>query len=132
MRTSQAHKVICDGKFTVGNKIVMCNAELHPETKAVINRNGILGHHCDFCHDPARTALLATKLGKTEPQLRKMGWEAVVEASDAMDAKASDDAAKAQEKLRKAEEAKAEEEAKKQEPAKPTQPANWGTGTPAK
>lgn len=130
MRITEGHKILCDGTYLQGGKLVPCRVELDPQTKSVINRVGTLGHHCEFCNDPARTTALAAKLGKSEVTLRKMGWEKVLEASDQIDAKASKDAADAQEALRKQQQAEEEAAAKKAQTPAPSNPAPAGAMKP--
>lgn len=76
MRISEGHKIICDGKYTdEAGELVPCGKTLHSGTVAQINKIGILGHHCEFCHDPSKTAALCERLDVTEEELRKMSEE---------------------------------------------------------
>lgn len=98
MRVTLGHKIVCDGSFqdAKGNR-VPCEEELHPETRAVINKAGVLGHHCSLCADPAATAILADKLGVPEYKLRKMSDEQIENArktADERDKQIADNAVK--------------------------------------
>lgn len=72
-KISQGHKIICDGKFRdkPGDQFTTCGVELHPDARLIINKVGVLGHHCEFCHDPGRTVAAAVALGIPESTLRE-------------------------------------------------------------
>ena len=104
MRQTGEHTIICDGKYHDGEEVIPCEKELHPGTHAVINKVGVLGHHCDFCHDPLKTQQLAKDLGYSEDEFRGRfhtfaSAEKALTAKKEAEAQAAEDAANQGEKL---------------------------------
>jgi serine phosphatase RsbU (regulator of sigma subunit) len=89
------HRVICDGKFKdEAGEFQPCGAELHPNTRAVINKAGVMGHHCELCYDPEKTAATARRLNLTEEaQLRELSVAERSKLVADMDAKEAADRA---------------------------------------
>lgn len=73
MLQSLGHRIVCDGKYVNDSgTLVPCGVELHPGTIAQISKDGVLGHHCEFCHDPQKTVALAKRLDVSSQELREM------------------------------------------------------------
>ena len=71
MKVERGVSIICDGSYRdADGKLVPCGEELHPQTHAIVNKVGIMGHHCAWCQDPAATAAMAEALGYSQEELR--------------------------------------------------------------
>lgn len=72
VRVNKGTAILCDGSYldSGSDERLSCCEELHPSHNAIINKIGVLGHHCSFCHDPEKTDSVAKTLGLSQEELR--------------------------------------------------------------
>jgi len=71
MRKNLGSEIVCDGKFLEDGELVICGRVLAPQHRSLPNKVGVLGHHCDYCHDPAQAEALAAQLGVSQSVMRE-------------------------------------------------------------
>lgn len=80
-------KIVCDGHYIDSDgKRVHCERELPAGTHAIVNRVGVMGHHCEMCHDPERTKAIAAGLGISTEEMYER-WHKLDAAQKALDDK---------------------------------------------
>ena len=69
-KINMGQKIVCDGHYlnSESGDRVRCDRELQPGTNAIVNKEGVMGHFCECCHDPARMRTIAAGLGSSQEE----------------------------------------------------------------